>query len=291
MESAYLALAAAQFLGVSFAAFIFLATAVFGAFVLASTTRILYEYERGVIFRLGRLQGKVRGPGLAFLIPLVDRMLKVDLRIFTIDLPPQDVITCDNVSARVNAVVYYRVVDPYQIAIGVEDYITATFQTSQTTLRSVLGQEELDDLLNNREAINDKLQTLMDEQTNPWGVKVSAVEVKDIELPQQMQRVMARQAESERERRAKIIAAEGEHQASHRLRQAAKELDSPTAVQLRMFQTLTEISNEQNSSTIVIPLPMELLKPFIDLRNDASHSPGMSDSAKDGSRFEDKGGI
>ena len=238
------------------------AAALFVLFVLASAVRIVNEYERGVIFRLGRVQGTAKGPGLFFLIPIMDRMVKVDLRTVTMDVPPQDVITRDNVPARVNAVVYFRVMDPNRSVIEVENFVLATSQISQTTLRSVLGQKDLDDLLTNRETINEELQTIIDEQTDPWGVKVSVVEVKDVEIPQQMQRAMARQAESERERRAKIIAAEGEYQASQRLHQAAERLESPTALQLRLFQTLTEISSEQ-SSTVILPVPMDLFRPYL----------------------------
>jgi regulator of protease activity HflC (stomatin/prohibitin superfamily) len=234
----------------------------FVLFVLASAVRIVNEYERGVIFRLGRVQGRAKGPGLFLLIPIIDRMVKVDLRTVTMDVPPQDVITRDNVPARVNAVVYFRVMDPNRSVIEVENYILATSQISQTTLRSVLGQKDLDDLLTNREAINEELQAIIDQQTDPWGIKVGVVEVKDVEIPQQMQRAMARQAESERERRAKIIAAEGEYQASQRLAQAAQRLESPTALQLRLFQTLAEISSEQSSTTI-IPVPLELFRPYL----------------------------
>lgn len=235
-----------------------------GVFLLTSTVKILKEYERGVVFRLGRVySGGAKGPGLFFLIPFVNRMVKVDLRTVTMDVPPQDVITRDNVPARVTAVIYFRVVDPNKSVIEVENFVQATSQISQTTLRSVLGKKDLDDLLANREAINAELQTIIDEQTEPWGIKVSVIEVKDVEIPQQMQRAMSRQAESERERRAKIIAAEGEYQASERLRQAADRLDSPTAVQLRLFQTMAEIATEQNS-TIVLPVPLDLFGPFIE---------------------------
>jgi regulator of protease activity HflC (stomatin/prohibitin superfamily) len=235
-----------------------------GMFLLTSTVKILKEYERGVVFRLGRVySGGAKGPGLFFLIPFVNRMVKVDLRTVTMDVPPQDVITRDNVPARVTAVIYFRVVDPNKSVIEVENFVQATSQISQTTLRSVLGKKDLDDLLANREAINAELQTIIDEQTEPWGIKVSVIEVKDVEIPQQMQRAMSRQAESERERRAKIIAAEGEYQASERLRQAADRLDSPTAVQLRLFQTMAEIATEQNS-TIVLPVPLDLFGPFIE---------------------------
>jgi regulator of protease activity HflC (stomatin/prohibitin superfamily) len=232
------------------------------ASVLFSAIKVFKEYERGVIFRLGRVQGGPKGPGLFLLFPLVDRMVKIDLRTVTMDVPPQDVITRDNVPARVNAVVYFRVTDPNRSVIEVENHVLATSQISQTTLRSVLGQKDLDDLLTNREAINEELQRIIDEQTDPWGVKVSVVEVKDVEIPTQMQRAMARQAESERERRAKIIAAEGEYQASARLRQAADRLESPTALQLRLFQTMGEIAVNQNS-TIILPVPIDLIRPFL----------------------------
>jgi regulator of protease activity HflC (stomatin/prohibitin superfamily) len=244
------------------------------ASVLFSAIKVFKEYERGVIFRLGRVQGGPKGPGLFLLFPLVDRMVKIDLRTVTMDVPPQDVITRDNVPARVNAVVYFRVTDPNRSVIEVENHVLATSQISQTTLRSVLGQKDLDDLLTNREAINEELQRIIDEQTDPWGVKVSVVEVKDVEIPTQMQRAMARQAESERERRAKIIAAEGEYQASARLRQAADRLESPTALQLRLFQTMGEIAVNQNS-TIILPVPIDLFKPFLESQNGASSSYGQ----------------
>src|ERR671932_532973 len=231
-------------------------------FRLGRAVRIVNEYEGGVIFRLGRVQGAAKGPGLILLIPIVDRMVKIDLRTVSMSVPPQEVITRDNVPVRVDAVIYFRVLDPNKSVIEVENYVLATSQISQTTLRSVLGQKDLDDLLTNRETINEELQVIIDDHTEPWGVKVSAVEVKDVEVPQQMQRAMARQAESERERRAKIIAAEGEYQASQRLSQAAERLESPTALQLRLFQTLTEISSEQ-SSTLIIPVPMDLFRPYL----------------------------
>jgi len=212
------------------------------------------------------VQGGPKGPGLFILLPFIDNMVKIDLRTVTMDVPPQDVITRDNVPARVNAVVYFRVVDPNKSVIEVENHVLATSQISQTTLRSVLGQKDLDSLLTNRDEINDQLQTIIDEQTDPWGIKVSVVEVKDVEIPQQMQRAMARQAESERERRAKIIAAEGEYQASERLRQAADRLESPTALQLRLFQTMGEIAVNQNS-TIILPIPLDLFKPFLEGQN------------------------
>jgi regulator of protease activity HflC (stomatin/prohibitin superfamily) len=239
---------------------------IFVASVLISAIKIVKEYERGVIFRLGRVQGGPKGPGLFILLPFIDTMVKIDLRIVTMDVPPQDIITRDNVPARVNAVVYFRVTDPNKSVIEVENHVLATSQISQTTLRSVLGQKDLDDLLTNRDEINSELQTIIDDQTDPWGIKVSVVEVKDVEIPQQMQRAMARQAESERERRAKIIAAEGEYQASERLRQAADRLESPTALQLRLFQTMGEIAVNQNS-TIILPIPLDLFKPFMEAQN------------------------
>ena len=234
----------------------------FVIFLLGSAVRIVNEYERGVIFRLGRVQGTAKGPGLFFLIPIVDRMVKIDLRTITMDVPPQDLITRDNVPARVNAVVYFRVLDPNKSVIEVENYVLATSQISQTTLRSVLGQKDLDDMLTDRESINEELQSIIDQQTDPWGVKVSVVEVKDVEIPKGMQRSMAGQAQAERERRAKIISAEGEYQASQRLHDAAERLESPTALQLRLFQTLNQISSEQNS-TIILPVPIDLFRPFL----------------------------
>ncbi len=241
---------------------VLIAALLFVVFVLASAVRIVQEYERGVVFRLGRVREGAKGPGLILLVPIVDRMIKMDLRTVSMGVPPQEVITRDNVPARVDAVLYFRVMDPNRSVIEVENHILATSQISQTTLRSVLGQKDLDDLLTNREAINEELQSIIDEHTEPWGVKVSAVEVKDVEIPQQMQRAMARQAESERERRAKIIAAEGEYQASQRLRQAADRLESPTALQLRLFQTLNEISSE-NNSTVILPVPLDMFRPFL----------------------------
>ena len=252
-----------QAVGVGFTFIALIVIIVVVASVIYSAIKVVKEYERGVIFRLGRVQGGPKGPGLFVLWPLVDRMVKIDLRTVTMDVPPQDVITRDNVPARVNAVVYFRVVDPNKSVIEVENHVLATSQISQTTLRSVLGQKDLDELLTNREEINEELQSIIDEQTDPWGVKVSVVEVKDVEIPQQMQRAMARQAESERERRAKIIAAEGEFQASERLRQAADRLESPQALQLRLFQTMGEIAVNQNS-TIILPVPIDLIRPFLD---------------------------
>src|SRR5450432_371887 len=236
----------------------------FAFFILANSIRVLREYERGVIFRLGRLvAGGEKGPGLIFLIPIVDRMVKVSLRTVVMDVPPQAVITQDNVSIKVNAVIYFRVLVPYKAIIEVENYLVATSQLSQTTLRSVLGQSELDDLLSQREKINHKLQQIIDAHTEPWGVKVSDVEVKQIDLPQEMQRAMAKQAEAERERRSKIIAAEGEFQAAQRLADAAKVLaEEPSALTLRYLQTLREIATEKNSTTI-FPVPIDLLKPFL----------------------------
>src|SRR5919199_236583 len=241
---------------------VLVAVVLFLIFLLASAVRMVNEYERGVIFRLGRVQGRAKGPGLFFLIPIVDRMVKVQLRTVSMAVPPQEVITRDNVPARVDAVIYFRVLDPNRSVLEVENYSLATSQISQTTLRSVLGQKDLDDLLTNREAINQELQAIIDEHTEPWGIKVSVVEVKDVVIPEGMQRSMAGQAEAERERRAKIINAEGEYQASERLKQAAERLESPTALQLRLFQTLAEISSEQ-SSTIIVPVPLELLRPFM----------------------------
>jgi regulator of protease activity HflC (stomatin/prohibitin superfamily) len=265
----YVTLGLLQAVGVGVAVIVVVILALFVASVVLSAIKVVKEYERGVIFRLGRVQGGPKGPGLFILLPLIDRMVKIDLRTVTMDVPPQDVITRDNVPARVNAVVYFRVTDPNRSVIEVENHVLATSQISQTTLRSVLGQKDLDQLLTNREEINEELQAIIDEQTDPWGVKVSVVEVKDVEIPTQMQRAMARQAESERERRAKIIAAEGEYQASARLRQAADRLESPTALQLRLFQTMGEIATEQNS-TIVLPVPLDLFKPFLESQNGAS---------------------
>ncbi|MEO5995821.1 MAG: slipin family protein [Chitinophagaceae bacterium] len=231
-------------------------------FFLSSAIRILREYERGVVFRLGRLVS-LRGPGLILLVPVIDKMVKVSLRTVVMDVPPQDVITQDNVSIKVNAVVYFRVIDPRKAVVEVENFLVATSQFSQTTLRSVLGQSEMDDLLSQREKINQKLQQIIDTHTEPWGIKVSNVEVKQIDLPQEMQRAMAKQAEAERERRSKIIAAEGEYQASQRLADAAKILsDQPSALTLRYLQTLSEIATENNSTTI-FPIPIDLITPFL----------------------------
>jgi regulator of protease activity HflC (stomatin/prohibitin superfamily) len=232
-------------------------------FILANAIRILREYERGVIFRLGRLVG-AKGPGLILLIPIVDRMVKVSLRMVVMDVPPQDVITKDNVSVKVNAVVYFRVMDPSKAITEVEDYMYATSQLAQTTLRSVLGEGELDDLLTNREKINSQLQQILDKHTDPWGIKVSTVEVKHVDLPVEMQRAMARQAEAERERRAKVINALGELQASEKLSEAAKVIGAfPVAIQLRYLQTLREVAAENNSTTL-FPIPIDLFKVFLD---------------------------
>ena len=230
--------------------------------LLGSAIRVVQEYERGVIFRLGRLVGP-RGPGLFVIVPFVDRMIKVDLRVVTMEVPPQEVITRDNVTMRVSAVLYFRVVDPGLAVTAVADYVRASFQIAQTTLRSVLGTSELDELLANREQINDRLQQIIDTQTEPWGIKVTTVEVKDVELPEQMQRAMARQAEAEREKRAKIIHASGEFEAAQTLADAAKVIGSePQTLQLRYLQTLTEISAERNS-TIIFPVPIDLISAFL----------------------------
>ncbi|MDD5678990.1 MAG: slipin family protein [Kiritimatiellae bacterium] len=231
-------------------------------FLAINTIKILKEYERGVVFRLGRFVG-VRGPGLILLIPMFEKMVKVTLRTVALDVPPQDVVTKDNVSIKVNAVMYFQVFEPSKAIIAVEDYLFATSQIGQTTLRSVLGEHELDDLLSNREKINQKLQQVIDERTDPWGIKVSAVEVKDVDLPENMRRALAKQAEAERERRAKVIHADGEFQASAKLKDAADILAiQPVSVQLRYLQTLTEISAEKNS-TIIFPFPIELLQYFL----------------------------
>lgn len=241
--------------------------------ILPNTVKVLREYERAVIFRFGRLAkalinigGQGNGPGIILILPFFDRVLKVSLRTVVMDVPPQDVITQDNVSIKVNAVVYFRVIDPEKAITEVENYLFATSQLSQTTLRSVLGQSELDDLLAQREKINQKLQQIIDHHTEPWGIKVSNVEVKQIDLPQEMQRAMAKQAEAERERRAKVIAAEGELQASQKLSEAARVLsEQPSAITLRYLQTLREIATENNSTTI-FPVPVDLLKPFLEMK-------------------------
>jgi regulator of protease activity HflC (stomatin/prohibitin superfamily) len=230
---------------------------------LFAAVKIAREYERGVIFRLGRLLPEPKGPGLFLLIPIIDRMVRVDLRTVTLNVPPQEVITKDNVPVRVNAVAYFRIVEPNAAIVQIENYMVATSQIAQTTLRSVLGQHVLDELLAERDKINAILQEIIDEATSPWGIKVSIVEVKDVEIPTGMQRAMARQAEAERERRAKVIAAEGEFQASEQLKNAALVLaENPMSLQLRFLQTMLEISSER-SSTIILPLPIELFKPFL----------------------------
>lgn len=234
---------------------------IFGIIVLISAVKVVQEYERGVIFRLGRLQG-AKGPGIFFIIPIIDRMVKVDLRVITLDIPSQEAITRDNVTVRVNAVAYFRVVDPNDAIVQVEDFQRATWQISQTSLRSVLGQSDLDELLIHRDQINQKLQQIIDEATEPWGIKVSIVEVKDVELPDSMKRAMARQAEAEREKRAKIIHAEGEYGAAQQLQDAATVISKvPSAIQLRYLQTLTEIAVEKNS-TIIFPVPIEFMSAF-----------------------------
>ena len=242
---------------------LFASIAVVIIIILASAIRILKEYERGVIFRLGRLVG-AKGPGLILLIPFVDKMVKTSLRTVVMDVPPQDVITKDNVSVQVNAVIYFRVINPENVIVEVENYIFATSQLAQTTLRSIVGQVELDELLGEREKINHELQKIIDKQSDPWGIKVSMVEVKHIDLPSEMKRAMAKQAEAERERRAKVINAEGEFQASARLAQAAAVIEKhPVAIQLRYLQTLSEVATENNSTTI-FPVPIDLFKPFVD---------------------------
>lgn len=240
--------------------FLFAALIIF--FILSQAIKILNEYERGVIFRLGRLIPS-KGPGIIFLIPLVDKLQRMSLRLVTLDVPPQDVITRDNVSLKVNAVVYYRIMDPNKAVVEVADYAYATSQLAQTTLRSVCGQAELDELLAERDKIGIRLQEILDKDTDPWGIKVSKVEIKHIDLPPEMQRAMAKQAEAEREKRAKVIHAEGEYQASQKLSEAAAIISKdPTALQLRYLQTLTEIATEKNSTTL-FPMPIDLFKPFL----------------------------
>jgi len=235
--------------------FLFLGVIIF--FLFFSAVKVVQEYERGVIFRLGRFVG-AKGPGIFFIIPFIDRMIKIDLRVVTLDVPAQEAISRDNVTIKVNAVVYFRVIDPGKAVIQIEDYRRATWQIAQTTLRNVIGQSELDELLAHREQVNEQLQKIIDEQTEPWGVKVTLVEVKDVELPQTMQRAMAKQAEAEREKRAKIIHASGEYEASKQLAQAAKVIATePASIQLRYLQTLTEIAVEKNS-TIIFPVPIDI---------------------------------
>ncbi len=231
-------------------------------FILANSLRVLREYERGVVFRLGRFVG-TRGPGLIILVPFIERMERVSLRTVAMDVPPQDVITRDNVSVRVNAVLYFRVIEPERAIIDVEEFLFATSQLAQTTLRSVVGQAELDELLAQREQLNAQIQTILDEATDPWGIKVVTVEMKDVDLPMEMKRAMAKQAEAERERRAKVIHAEGEFQASQRLSEAAAIIEvHPTALQLRYLQALVEVASENNSTTL-FPLPLDMFKPFL----------------------------
>ncbi len=245
---------------------------IFGLIAIGFSVRVLREYERGVVFRLGRLIAQ-KGPGLIFLIPFVDRIVSVDLRTVTLNIPPQEVITRDNVPAGVNAVAYFRVVDAQKAIVEVENYLVATSQISQTALRSVLGKAEFDQLLSDRERLNEELQKIIDESTEPWGVKVTAVEIKDVEIPEQMQRAIARQAEAERERRAKIINSEGEYQAAQKLTDAADIISTnPASLQLRYLQTLLEIGSNQNT-TVVFPLPMDVLEPFI---GRADHAAGGS---------------
>jgi regulator of protease activity HflC (stomatin/prohibitin superfamily) len=242
--------------------FFVIAGLVIAFFVMS--VKVLKEYERGVIFRLGRIIG-AKGPGLIILIPIVDRMIRVDLRTITLDVPPQDIITRDNVTIKVNAVVYFRVLDPNRAIVEVENYLMATSKLAQTTLRSVIGQVEMDELLAARDSVNHKLQTILDSQTERWGIKVSNVEVKQIDLPVEMQRAMARQAEAERDRRAKVIAADGELQASQKLSEAAGVMEkSPVTLQLRYLQTMAEMSSEK-TTTIIVPFPMDILKPFLKL--------------------------
>jgi regulator of protease activity HflC (stomatin/prohibitin superfamily) len=244
--------------------FLYVALLVFVVLFLSSAIRILNEYERGVVFRLGRVIGS-KGPGLILLIPVIDKLVKVDLRVVAMDVPPQDVITRDNVSVKVSAVLYFRVIDPNRAIVSVENYLYATSQLSQTTLRSVCGQAELDDLLSEREKINAHIQEILDKDTEPWGIKVAKVEIKHIDLPQEMQRAMAKQAEAERERRAKIIGSEGEFQAAQKLSDAARIIgENPIALQLRYLQTLREVASENNSTTI-FPVPIDLLTPFMQM--------------------------
>ncbi len=251
---------------------------VIGLVLLASGVKILSEYERAVVFRLGRLVNH-RGPGLIYIIPMIERMVRVDMRTVTLDIPAQDVITKDNVSVKVNAVLYFRVLEPNKATVEIENYLFATSQLAQTTLRSVCGQAELDELLSDRDKINGRLQEIVDTQTDPWGVKVSLVEVKDIDLPHEMQRALAKQAEAERDRRAKVINAEGEYQASQRLVDAAVIIeDHPIALQLRYLQTLSEVATENNSTTL-FPIPIDLLRPFLGGPGGTSSSGGSTDSS------------
>lgn len=239
---------------------------VFGVILLIASVKIVKEYERAVVFRLGRLLKRAKGPGIIIIIPLIDRWVRVNLRLIAMDVPPQDIITKDNVSVKVNAVVYFRVVDPNKAITEVDDYLYATSQLSQTTLRSIVGMVELDELLSEREKLNRELQEVLDKQTDPWGIKVSAVEIKHVDLPQEMQRAMAKQAEAERERRAKVISAEGEFQAAAKIVEAASLMEKhPIAVQLRYLQTLREIATENNSTTL-FPIPIDMLDYFMKKR-------------------------
>jgi len=255
--------------------FLYVALLVIVVLFLSSAIRILNEYERGVVFRLGRLIG-AKGPGLILLIPVIDKLVKVDLRVVAMDVPPQDVITRDNVSIKVSAVLYFRVIDPNQAIVSVENFLYATSQLSQTTLRSVCGQAELDDLLSEREKINAHIQEILDKDAEPWGIKVAKVEIKHIDLPQEMQRAMAKQAEAERERRAKIIGSEGEYQAAQKLSDAARIIgENPIALQLRYLQTLREVASENNSTTI-FPVPIDLLTPFMQMAKMVTPAPSLS---------------
>jgi len=261
--------------------FPYVAILVIAVLFLYSAIKILNEYERGVVFRLGRVIG-AKGPGLILLIPMIDKMVRVDLRVVAMDVPSQDVITRDNVSVKVNAVLYFRVLDPNRAIITVENYLYATSQLAQTTLRSVCGQAELDDLLSEREKVNTHIQEILDKDTDPWGIKVAKVEIKHIDLPQEMQRAMAKQAEAERERRAKVIGAEGEFQASQKLADAAEILGSHSiSLQLRFLQTLREVAAENNSTTI-FPVPIDLFTPFIELAKASKEKPGPGGSGRKG---------
>lgn len=241
---------------------------ILGVFWLMNCIKILNEFERGVIFRLGRMTPEPLGPGLKLILYPIDRLVRISLRTITLDVPPQDVITKDNVSIKVNAVVYFRVIDPNKAIVEVEDYLFASSQMAQTTLRSVLGQVELDELLAQREKLNHQLQTLIDKQTDPWGVKVSAVEIKQVDLPEEIRRAMARQAEAERVRRAKIIGAEGEFQAAQKLVDAAKLMSTePMSLQMRYLQTLAEIATSDKNSTTIFPIPIDLIKPFLEKKS------------------------
>jgi regulator of protease activity HflC (stomatin/prohibitin superfamily) len=257
------------------AAYAIIVVLIVGVLFLFAAVKVAREYERGVVFRLGRLIG-IKGPGLFILIPFIDKAVKVDLRTVTLNVPPQEVITKDNVTVKVTAVAYFRVVDASKAIVQVENYLVATSQIAQTTLRSVLGQVDLDQLLSERDQINDRLQTIIDEQTHPWGVKVSVVEVKDVELPVSMQRALARQAEAERERRAKIIAADGEYQASEKLGQAAAIIRAePGALQLRYLQTMNEIGNSERTTTLILPFPVEMLEALTGVGARVPHRDGL----------------